>query len=112
LARGGASGGQEGRRAGEGLWPEEEGKPDRRGRPISEKEGGEAGTDSARGGFGPRAASWSGPERRPRPFSLFFCYFFSFFCFLVCFITFAKLFQNQSNQLLNFSKIKDNVLRQ
>jgi hypothetical protein len=39
LTRGGASGGQEGRRAGEGLWPEEEGEPDRRGCPVSKKEG-------------------------------------------------------------------------
>jgi hypothetical protein len=89
------------------------GEPDRRARHVSEVEA------LARNGSGFRELTgWaeirSGPNCPLRPL-FYFLYFFSFsfsvFSFLF-FITFDFVVQMKSNQILKFSNIQNNILKQ
>jgi hypothetical protein len=90
------------------------GEPDRRARRVSEVEA------LARNGSGfGELTGWakmrSGPELSPVASFLFYLFlfisFFSVFSFLF-FITFDFVIQMKSNQILKFSNIQNNILKQ
>jgi hypothetical protein len=66
-------------------------------------------TLSGSGDSGPWALSEAEPNRYPAALFLFLIFFF---CNLIYFVTFAKMLQNTSNQLLNSFKNQLNVLNQ
>jgi hypothetical protein len=93
-------------------WSEEE-KVLTRGVLLSAGEQGRGDTLSGPGGSGPWALSEAEPNRYPAALFLFLIFFsIFFFCNLVYFITFVKMLQNTSNQLLNSFKNQLNVLNQ